>query len=216
VVGLALCRARRDFSGRDRQLVECLRPHLGQAYRTAEAATAARQESALARAGLESAGTGTLWLDEGGRVRDLSDLGLRRVEDYFGPVRQNRLPAALAAWAAAAREGLAGELPAPPRPLVVEQGGARLVVRLLRQSRRSLVLLREERSAVDREALGRVGLSRRETDVLAWVAEGKTNLEVAAIRGLSPRTVGNHLARIYTRLGVETRTAAARIALTGT
>jgi DNA-binding NarL/FixJ family response regulator len=31
---------------------------------------------------------------------------------------------------------------------------------------------------------------------------------------LSPRTIGNHLARVYTRLGVETRTAAARIALT--
>ncbi len=50
--------------------------------------------------------------------------------------------------------------------------------------------------------------------MLAWVAEGKTNPEIAAILGLSPRTVGNHLARIYARLGVETRTAAARIALT--
>jgi len=46
------------------------------------------------------------------------------------------------------------------------------------------------------------------------VAEGKTNPEIGAILGLSPRTVGNHLARIYDRLGVETRTAAARIALT--
>jgi DNA-binding CsgD family transcriptional regulator len=50
--------------------------------------------------------------------------------------------------------------------------------------------------------------------VLAWVAEGKTNPEIAQILGLSPRTVGNHLARIYARLGVQTRTAAARVALT--
>jgi len=50
--------------------------------------------------------------------------------------------------------------------------------------------------------------------VLAWIAEGETNPEIAAILGLSPRTIGNHLARVYARLGVETRPAAARIALT--
>ena len=38
--------------------------------------------------------------------------------------------------------------------------------------------------------------------------EGKTNPEIGAILGLSPRTIGNHLARVYARLGVETRTAA--------
>ena len=58
------------------------------------------------------------------------------------------------------------------------------------------------------------GLTSREAEVLAWVAEGKTNPEIAAILGLSPRTIGNHLARVYARLGVETRTVAARIALT--
>ena len=51
--------------------------------------------------------------------------------------------------------------------------------------------------------------------MLAWVTEGKTNPEIAVILGLSRRTVGNHLARIYARLGVETRTAAARFALAG-
>ena len=66
-----------------------------------------------------------------------------------------------------------------------------------------------------RRELDAHGLTPREGEVLAWVAEGKTNPEIGAILGLSPRTVGNHLARIYDRLGVETRTAAARIALTG-
>jgi DNA-binding CsgD family transcriptional regulator len=67
---------------------------------------------------------------------------------------------------------------------------------------------------VARRELDAHGLTPREGEVLAWVAEGKTNPEIGAILGLSPRTVGNHLARIYDRLGVETRTAAARIALT--
>jgi len=51
-------------------------------------------------------------------------------------------------------------------------------------------------------------LTPREREVLDWVAAGKTNRDVAAILGASPRTVEKHLERIYEKLGVETRTAA--------
>jgi DNA-binding CsgD family transcriptional regulator len=51
-------------------------------------------------------------------------------------------------------------------------------------------------------------LTAREREVLDWVAAGKTNRDVAAILGASPRTVEKHLERIYEKLGVETRTAA--------
>ena len=43
----------------------------------------------------------------------------------------------------------------------------------------------------------------------AWVAEGKTNGEIGIIVGARPRTVAKHLERIFRKLGVETRTAAA-------
>jgi DNA-binding CsgD family transcriptional regulator len=52
-------------------------------------------------------------------------------------------------------------------------------------------------------------LTLREREVLDWVAAGKTNRDIAAIVGASPRTVEKHLERIYEKLGVETRTAAA-------
>jgi DNA-binding CsgD family transcriptional regulator len=52
------------------------------------------------------------------------------------------------------------------------------------------------------------GLSRRESEVLSWVARGKTNSEVAAILGISRRTVDTFLSRTYQKLGVETRLAA--------
>jgi DNA-binding CsgD family transcriptional regulator len=51
-------------------------------------------------------------------------------------------------------------------------------------------------------------LTPREREVLDWVAAGKTNRDIAAILGASPRTVEKHLERIYEKLGVETRTAA--------
>ena len=41
-----------------------------------------------------------------------------------------------------------------------------------------------------------------------WVAQGKTNPEIATILGLSPLTVRTHLEHIYQKLGVETRLAA--------
>ena len=56
-------------------------------------------------------------------------------------------------------------------------------------------------------------LTARERGVLHWVAAGKTDRDVAAILGISPRTVHKHLQRIYEKLGVETRTAAVMRAL---
>ena len=51
-------------------------------------------------------------------------------------------------------------------------------------------------------------LTPREQDVLRWLASGKTDKDIGAILGISPRTIHKHLQRIYDKLGVETRTAA--------
>lgn len=52
-------------------------------------------------------------------------------------------------------------------------------------------------------------LTRREAEVLSWLAKGKTNRDIAEILGMSPRTVNKHLEHVYAKLGVETRTSAA-------
>lgn len=54
-------------------------------------------------------------------------------------------------------------------------------------------------------------LTPRERQVLHWVAEGKGNWEIAVILGLSRHTVKDHLKSIYEKLGVDNRTAAARL-----
>ena len=54
----------------------------------------------------------------------------------------------------------------------------------------------------------RFGLTPREAEVLIWVAQGKTNPEVATILGIRPSTVRTHVERIFAKLGVETRHAA--------
>jgi DNA-binding CsgD family transcriptional regulator len=56
-------------------------------------------------------------------------------------------------------------------------------------------------------------LSAREREVLAVLAEGATNTELAQRLFISERTVNRHLSNIFTKLGVRNRTAAARVAI---
>lgn len=68
-------------------------------------------------------------------------------------------------------------------------------------------LRQRNRGRTDAHAPGR--LTRREVEVLAFVAEGDTNRQVAARLVISDKTVARHLANIYRKLGVSTRTGAA-------
>jgi len=58
-----------------------------------------------------------------------------------------------------------------------------------------------------------LNLTLRESQVLHWIAQGKTNREIAQILDMSPRTVNKHLEQIFPKLAVDNRTAAATIAL---
>ena len=63
------------------------------------------------------------------------------------------------------------------------------------------------------EPLETLGLTVREAEVLLWVAQGKANADVATILGMSEKTVKIHLGHIFEKLSVETRTAAAMVAM---
>ncbi len=65
-------------------------------------------------------------------------------------------------------------------------------------------------SAKPLEALG---LTPREAEVLLWVAQGKSNAEIAAILGCAENTVKVHLARVFEKVGIENRNAAALTAI---
>jgi DNA-binding NarL/FixJ family response regulator len=63
------------------------------------------------------------------------------------------------------------------------------------------------------EPLQRLELTPRVAEVLLWVAQGKTNADIATILGISESTVKKHLLEIFEKLGVETRSAATLRAL---
>ena len=58
-----------------------------------------------------------------------------------------------------------------------------------------------------------LGLTSRESEVLYWLSNGKTNKEIAQILDIGARTVNKHLEQIFVKLGVENRTTAAGIAI---
>lgn len=58
-----------------------------------------------------------------------------------------------------------------------------------------------------------LGLTPREAEVLFWVAQGKTNPEIAVITSVQLTTVKKHLESIFQKTGVENRTSAAALAL---
>jgi len=210
-ITFAVHRSRTDFSERDRLLLDILRPHLIQAYRNAEAVTL------LGRAG-EASGQGLLLITPTARVEHVNDRALALAREYFGAaVRLGRLlPEGLARYLKHQEQLLAASDDAPRalEPLIVERHKKQLSVRLLFGPAHRLLLLEEHLASPQPSSLESLGLTRREAEVLTWVARGKTNDVIATILGLSYRTVEKHVENILRKLGVETRTAAASRALT--
>jgi DNA-binding CsgD family transcriptional regulator len=77
---------------------------------------------------------------------------------------------------------------------------------LLEVLRPSLVASRERWAGADVRVVD--GLTRRESEILSWVARGKTNQEIAERLVVSPNTVRKHLENSFEKLGVHTRAEA--------
>jgi DNA-binding NarL/FixJ family response regulator len=58
-----------------------------------------------------------------------------------------------------------------------------------------------------------LGLTPRASEALLWLAQGKTNSDIATILGITESTVKKHVQEMFDKLGVETRSAAALRAL---
>lgn len=99
-------------------------------------------------------------------------------------------------------------------PPVIGQGGSfarsgeTLNVRRFTEAGRDdtvLLVLEEEHAPPGPSALLGLGLTPRQAEVVYWVAQGKSNAEIATILATSPRTIDKHMERIFARLGLENR-----------
>ena len=174
-----------------------------------------------ARNALDAFGHATLVVRErdGRRVWQTA-LARQLLGEHFGGA-ETVTPPEVIAWVA--REGLRRRAGADPQSLTVARGARRITFTLhpmpdetLEDSNDGewLVVMRESDDAAVVEAVALAcRLTAREAEVLYWVVKGKTNRDIGDILGSSPATVKKHLERVYEKLGVETRTAAAGMAM---
>jgi DNA-binding CsgD family transcriptional regulator len=141
-----------------------------------------------------------------GRIQFATERAQSWLREFsFSP--SDRLPPAVADW-------LEEAMPSSRLSrFIVDRPGIRVSIQILFRETGSVCLLLEQ-EAERRRSNGAGGLlTRRQTEVLSWVARGKTNAEIAAILRLKTGTIGKYLERIFPKLGVENRTAAASFVL---
>lgn len=122
----------------------------------------------------------------------------------------NRLPHQIRQWMTMSRKrmGAKDKFPTTLAPLIINRPSAHLTIRYMRDGTCSVVLFDEHLLELPADRLVSFGLTPRETEVLRWLAQGKSNFEIATILNISSRTVSKHLERVYLHLGVENRHAA--------
>ena len=162
----------------------------------------------LAREAVDVAGLGTVLLDAQGRISWRSPQAARWLTSAFGMASPDSETRALR-WLQSATQATEIEVRLPDQ--------SRLLARHLGHSgvAESVLVLQVAPYRADATASMRmpdVPLTARETEVLSWLAKGKTNRDIADILGMSHRTVNKHLEHIFQKLGVETRSAATAIA----
>jgi DNA-binding response OmpR family regulator len=169
--------------------------------------------SRLAREATDIAGKGVVLLDGQGRIAWQSPVAQKALADWDEATRGARLQAACNA-------GLSrlpiGDEHHELHMLVLGAAGLNETMLLIERtctaapSVPSASAPRVHPAAQTR--LNEAALTPRETEVLSWLAKGKTNRDIADILAMSPRTVNKHLEHVFEKLGVETRAAAAALA----
>ncbi len=213
VVGVALNRAELDFSDRDRDVLNLLRPHLAQSWRHAREHQRVRSLLNTASEALHSTQTGVIVLSD--PLHELTDGALVALYRYFGrPGRSDPLPGRVSRWIDGQRQLLAADAELS-RPLSARFDGRRLVLRFLpaADGHVDAILLSEDVASAEIAGLAAVGLTPREAEVLQAVATGASNAEIGAQLHIAASTVKKYLDNIYAKLGVSGRTRAAAVML---
>jgi DNA-binding CsgD family transcriptional regulator len=180
-----------DFSPRDREIARYLQPPLARLF----SQLARRDRASHAISALANANAAYLVVDPQGRLLEVS----QQARVLLTQSGRDHRPMIAAHVAGAPGAGIStasfGELQA-------------LVYRAATNGQAFVMLQPSLRPALTDAHQ----LTRRETEIFQWLSQGKTNREIAAILGLSTRTVEKHCERLFTKLGVENRVAAAQLA----
>ncbi len=168
-----------------------------------------------ARAALDVSGRYLLAVNSEGKIMWATPQAQKLLSDALSSGSDDDvvLPDPIPQWLDQARKGKAGS---KATIMAALPGNDQLRLQFMGRLGTNEFLLRlakDSGTETPAEFSSELGLTTREGEVLSWLAKGKTNRDIAQILGLSPRTIDKHLEQIYSKLGVENRTAAAAIAV---
>jgi len=180
------------------------------------------RQARQARNALDAFGHASLTLSvHSGRLLWQTPLARKLMGDYFD-TPESVAPPELVDWLARVVAEVSPQADAPmpwgamPPSWHVNQAGKRLSFTVHQPTGEDewLLVMQESSDQAAMDALSaEFKLTGREAEVLYWVVKGKTNRDIGDILGSSPATVKKQLEHIFAKLGVETRTAAAGLAM---
>ena len=161
---------------------------------------------------------GVIIVTSEGQVQFITQRGEQLLNQYFDKKNSDSLPESLQHWFKHEILSLTSDnqVPASSFPLQIEKKGKQLLIRLIANliGEQYLMLLEEqELRSFSIASLELLGLTKREAEVLFWVAKDKSNAAIAKVLGCCEGTVRKHLEHVHKKLGVQTRTAAVMVAL---
>lgn len=202
-VNIVVSRSAQSFSGQEYEMLETLRPHLVQSYKSSN-------ESAFSLEAIGLAHVGFLVADRTGKILYATAEARKLIGKYFHQKSGLTLPDRVQTWLRERRDAVPLS-----QELRMDFGRISLSVRLMSKTNvaQYRLLIRETIQTLDALLLQRLGLTRREAEVLFWASQGKSNGDIAIILASKVRTIAKHLERVFAKLMVENRTAAVRAAL---
>lgn len=196
----------RDYGMREREIVRFMRPKIEQTIQAiVRQEKTGRLASTLGRFFAHGDNV-YAWISRDGQVQELSEAAARLLGSGERP---------LGAGATVPREVLLAlrRLSQPDgrgrRFVALRQGKCEGMLLSLGADDGALLLLDP---SVQEDLSAQHALTRREAEVLHWLGDGKSNLEIAILCGISVRTVERHCENLFAKLGVESRYAAALLA----
>jgi len=153
---------------------------------------------------------GAIVVEITGEVQFMTQRAEELLSHYFLRRIPYSLPESLQHWFKdqIARLTFNGDVPSRCLPLHIQQAGRHLSVRLIPDpiNQQYLLLLEEkELQSFSISALESLGLTKREAEVLFWIAKDKSNAGIAKVLGCSEGTVRKHLEHLYGKLSKSAR-----------
>ena len=208
----SMYRDKLDFTETDREKLRLVAPHLKAAFANAFHFESVEQERRYLS---EVASKGMMAVGADGKVIFQSRLAQEFLQKYFDHFGPDGIPVEIKEYVKAeCAAASAKEFRDPAEPLIITSGGEELKITVTFDTReREVLIFLEERRPHTVNDFERAGVTHREAEILYWIGRGKTDPEIALLLSISPRTVQKHVEHIFTKMGVETRTAAVMRAL---